>query len=138
MAAAAGAFLAGPASRVGKPYLVMFGAILASVLAVAITPLLGAVFLALAAGAVLRGATNGISQPLVISTVLRAAGTVVEERTISFDEVLAADELFATGNYSKVMPITRIEDRALQPGPLTDKARALYFHFAEKEGARRR
>ena len=73
VAAAAGSFLAGPASRVRKPYLVMFGTILASVLAVAITPLLGAVFLALAAGAAFRGATNGLCQPLVISTVLRAA-----------------------------------------------------------------
>jgi len=82
MAAVVGAFLAGPASRVRKPYWVMLGTILVSVLAVAITPLLGAVFLALAVAAAFRGATNGLSQPLVISTVLRAAGPEIQGKAV--------------------------------------------------------
>ncbi len=42
----------------------------------------------------------------------------------------AADEIFATGNASKVLPVTRIGERALQPGPLYRKARELYWAFA--------
>jgi branched-chain amino acid aminotransferase len=30
-----------------------------------------------------------------------------------------------------VTPLTRIEDRALQPGPIYRRARELYFKFAE-------
>ena len=33
-------------------------------------------------------------------------------------DFLDADEIFSTGNYSKVVPITRIEERELQPGPI--------------------
>jgi MFS family permease len=43
------------------------------VLAVAITPLLGVLSLLVLAAAV-RGAANGMSQPMVISSVLRAVG----------------------------------------------------------------
>ena len=41
----------------------------------------------------------------------------------------AADEMFSTGNASKVLPITRIDQRSLQPGPLYRKARELYWAF---------
>lgn len=41
-----------------------------------------------------------------------------------------ADEIFASGSYSKVMPVNRIDERALQPRPLSRKARALYWDFA--------
>jgi len=41
-----------------------------------------------------------------------------------------ADEIFSTGNASKVLPISRIDDRSLQPGPLYRKARELYWEFA--------
>ena len=60
---------------------------------------------------------NGITRQRTIQ-LLGQAGIEVEERTITFDEVLAADELFGTGNYAKVTPGTRIEDRELQPGPV--------------------
>jgi branched-chain amino acid aminotransferase len=41
-----------------------------------------------------------------------------------------ADEIFSTGNHSKVVPVTRIEDRAVQPGPVARKARELYWEWA--------
>ena len=72
---------------------------------------------------------NGITRQRVIR-LLRDAGVAVHERSISYGEFEEADELFSTGNYSKVMPITRIEERRLQPGPLTRKARELYWDFA--------
>ena len=70
--------------------------------------------------------------------LLRDAGCDVVERPVAYEELLAADEIFSTGNYSKVLPVTRIEDRALQPGPIYRKARELYFDFARDEGFRLR
>lgn len=73
---------------------------------------------------------NGITRQRVIK-LLKDDGVVVHERTISFDELEAADEVFGTGNYYKVSPCTRLEGHNLQPGPLYNKARALYFAFAD-------
>ena len=73
---------------------------------------------------------NGITRQRVIQ-LLRDDGHTVEERSIDFTEVQAADELFATGNYAKVRPCTRIEARTLQPGPVSTRARALYLEFAK-------
>ena len=36
------------------------------------------------------------------------------------------------GNYAKVLPVTRVEDRNFQPGPVYKKARELYFDYALK------
>ena len=71
----------------------------------------------------------GVTRQRVIS-LLRDAGVTVHERSLKFDEVLAADEVFSTGNYGKVLPITRVEKRDLQPGPVYTRARALYWDFA--------
>jgi branched-chain amino acid aminotransferase len=73
---------------------------------------------------------NGITRQRIIR-LLRASGTEVHERTIGFAEVMDADEIFATGNYAKVTPCTRLENRALQPGPIAARARDLYFEFAK-------
>jgi branched-chain amino acid aminotransferase len=45
-------------------------------------------------------------------------------------DFLEADEIFSTGNHSKIVPVTRIEDRSLQHGPVAKKARALYWEWA--------
>ncbi len=73
---------------------------------------------------------NGITRQRVV-TLLRESGIEVVERTLTFAEVLSADEIFSTGNYAKVMPCTRIEARDLQPGPITTRARDLYFEWAK-------
>mgnify|MGYP002526312369 FL=1 len=52
------------------------------------------------------------------------------ERSLSWDDVLDADEIFSTGNFAKVKPVNRIEDRQLQPGPVFRRARELYWDFA--------
>ena len=72
---------------------------------------------------------NGITRQRVIR-LLRTAGVEVHERTMTFQDVLDADEVFSTGNYGKVMPITRVEGRDLQPGPIYTRARSLYWSFA--------
>ena len=73
---------------------------------------------------------NGITRQRTMA-LLRQAGIDVEERAITFDELMTADELFGTGNYAKVTPCTRIEGRELQPGPVFNRARELYFEFAQ-------
>jgi branched-chain amino acid aminotransferase len=72
---------------------------------------------------------NGITRQRVIK-LLRGARVEVHERTISFREVLEADEVFSTGNYGKLLPTTRIEQRHFQPGPVYARARELYWEFA--------
>jgi len=62
--------------------------------------------------------------------LLRKAGTPVVEKTLRYEDFLEADEMFSTGNYTKVMPITRFEDRILEPGPIYRLARRLYWEFA--------
>jgi len=72
---------------------------------------------------------NGITRQRVIQ-LLRDDGVTVVEGTLSYRDLETADEIFSTGNYSKVMPINRIDDRSLQPGPLYRKAREFYWAFA--------
>ncbi len=76
---------------------------------------------------------NGLTRQRTIQ-LLREAGIPVEERTVTFAELDAADELFATGNANKIQPILRYEDRHLQPGPMALKAQTLYRQFAEAYG----
>ena len=66
--------------------------------------------------------------------LLRGAGVQVEETTLQVADFMDADEIFSTGNNSKVVPITRIENRELQPGPMMLKARKLYWDWAHSEG----
>ncbi|UOM34336.1 branched-chain amino acid aminotransferase [Acuticoccus sp. I52.16.1] len=62
--------------------------------------------------------------------LLEAAGHRVEATTLSVADFMDADEIFSTGNMGKVLPVTRIEDRDLQPGPVFEKARRLYWDYA--------
>ena len=73
---------------------------------------------------------NGITRQRIIQ-LLQEDGIVVEERSIDYVELSEADELFCTGNYSKVMPCVRLDERNLQPGPLYQRARDLYFGFSD-------
>jgi branched-chain amino acid aminotransferase len=85
-------------------------------------------------GVVLTPAPNrsflaGITRNRVIG-LLRESGAEVAETVLAIEDFLDADEIFSSGNYAKVVPITRIEDRVLQPGPLHAKARKLYWEWA--------
>ena len=71
----------------------------------------------------------GITRQRVIG-LLRGAGVTVVESVLRYTDFENADEIFATGNASKVMPVNRIGDRSLQPGPFFRKARELYWQYA--------
>ncbi len=71
----------------------------------------------------------GITRQRIIR-LLRESGTEVQEAALSVEDFMTADELFSTGNYSKVVPVTGLEDRTFQPGPVGVKARTLYWDWA--------
>jgi MFS family permease len=69
-----GALSVGPLVRRFRPHWLLIATVAANIVLVAITPLLGAVFLLLLLAAASRGAVLGLSQPLMISMLSRAAG----------------------------------------------------------------
>jgi branched-chain amino acid aminotransferase len=77
---------------------------------------------------------NGITRQRVIQ-LLRDDGVPVVETTLRYEDFANADEIFTSGNYSKIMPVLRIDDRDLQPGPFYRKARQLYWDFAHSTAA---
>ncbi len=72
---------------------------------------------------------SGITRSRTIS-LLADYGFRTSEKVLSVRDFLDADEIFSTGNHSKVVPITRIENRDLQPGPIARKSRELYWEWA--------
>ena len=72
---------------------------------------------------------NGITRQRVIG-LLRHDGITVVEAPLGYADFQSADEIFSSGNFAKVAPIIRIDDRALQPGPFYARARKLYWEFA--------
>lgn len=71
----------------------------------------------------------GITRARVIG-LLRAAGHEVREVTLSIEDFMDADEIFTSGNYSKVAPVNRLDNRELQEGPVARKALELYMDWA--------
>lgn len=74
----------------------------------------------------------GITRQRTID-LLRSSGVRVEETTLKVADFMDADEIFSTGNNSKVVAINRIEGRELQPGPMMYKARQLYWDWAHSK-----
>lgn len=72
---------------------------------------------------------SGITRSRTIS-LLAGEGINVVEKALSVKDFMDADEIFSTGNHSKVVPVSRIENRDLQPGPVAAKARKLYWDWA--------
>ncbi len=63
-----------------------------------------------------------------------AEGIKVHETILTFDDFRAADEVFMSGNMSKVTPITEFEGTDYQIGPLTRRAREMYWDWAHSAG----
>jgi len=76
----------------------------------------------------------GITRQRVIG-LLRGSGITVVEKSLKYDDFRGADEIFSSGNYSKVVPVAKIEDRVIAPGPIYTKARELYMEFAHSVSA---
>jgi len=76
---------------------------------------------------------NGVTRQRVVK-LLREAGYRVWEATLTLDDFRASDEMFSTGNYSKVVPITAFDGHQPGPGPVAAKARELYWEWAHTAG----
>ncbi len=61
---------------------------------------------------------------------LRADGVTVHENVLGFDDFHNADEVFMTGNMSKVTPVTALDDTQYQVGPIARRAREMYWDWA--------
>jgi branched-chain amino acid aminotransferase len=85
----------------------------------------GEVFTPIANGTFLAGITRARH----ISN-LRADGVKVHETVLTFDDFRSADEVFLSGNMSKITPVTAFEDRQYQIGPVTRKTRDMYWDWA--------
>lgn len=66
---------------------------------------------------------------------LRADGMKVHETVLGFDDFRDADEVFMSGNMSKVTPVTAFDDTQYQSGPVTRRVRDMYWDWASSEGA---
>lgn len=75
---------------------------------------------------------NGITRQRIIK-LLREAGISVHETVLTVDDFREADEIFSTGNLSKVVPVIRFEDRTLPIGRIARRARALYWDWAHSD-----
>ena len=74
---------------------------------------------------------NGITRQRIMQ-LLRDDGYDVQERSIPYEDILSADELFSTGNLEKVIYCTQVEGAPeMGIGPISRRARELYFQFAE-------
>ncbi|MEX2453544.1 MAG: branched-chain amino acid aminotransferase [Rhodospirillaceae bacterium] len=73
-----------------------------------------------------------------VMELLAADGQDVEEATLTLGDVYAAEEVFLTGNYSKVQPVVHVAGHDYQIGPVATRARDLYFEFAAREGRKGR
>ncbi|ALN72662.1 branched-chain amino acid aminotransferase [Aureimonas sp. AU20] len=89
----------------------------------------GAVFTPVPNGSFL----NGITRQRVIQ-LLRTDGMEVVEASLSVEDFLSADEVFSTGNHSKVVPVVGLEERRFEAGPVAARARELYWRFARENG----
>ena len=85
----------------------------------------GEVFTPIANGTFLAGITRARHIGL-----LRGAGVAVHETTLSFDDFRAADEVFLTGNMTKITPVTAFDEVQYQHGPVARMARELYWDWA--------
>ena len=84
---------------------------------VAFTPIANGTFLA------------GITRARHIAN-LRADGVEVVETVLTFEDFEDADEVFLSGNMTKVTPVTAFDDVTYQEGPVTRRVRELYWDWA--------
>ncbi|KAA0972300.1 branched-chain amino acid aminotransferase [Aureimonas fodinaquatilis] len=72
---------------------------------------------------------NGITRQRIIG-LMRDAGVDVVEKSLTVEDFLNSDEIFTTGNHSKVVPVIGIEGRSKAVGQFAETARELYFSYA--------
>ena len=64
---------------------------------------------------------------------LREYGKKVFETVLTFQDFEEADEVFMTGNMTKIMPVTAFEDKNYQVGSIAKLARELYWDWSRSQ-----
>jgi len=64
---------------------------------------------------------------------LREYGKKVSETVLTFQDFEDADEVFMTGNMTKIMPVTAFEDKNYQVGSIAKLARELYWDWSRSQ-----
>jgi branched-chain amino acid aminotransferase len=75
---------------------------------------------------------SGITRARHISN-LAADGTHVHETVLTFEDFHGADEVFLSGNMSKVTPVTAFDDTQYQVGPVARRVREMYWDWAASQ-----
>ncbi|MEP3334218.1 branched-chain amino acid aminotransferase [Sedimentitalea sp.] len=68
-------------------------------------------------------------------TNLKADGVPIHETILSFEDFTEADEVFMTGNMSKITPVTAFDDTQYQAGPMAQRLRDMYWDWAASDAA---
>jgi branched-chain amino acid aminotransferase len=76
---------------------------------------------------------DGITRQRVIG-LLRGAGVTVHEMSLTVADFHEAEEIFSSGNISKVVPVIGFEGRDIGAGPIAKRARQLYWDWAHADG----
>ena len=64
---------------------------------------------------------------------MRAAGIEVHETVLTFDDFHDADEVFVSGNMTKLTPVTTFDETTYQVGPVTKRIREMYWDWAHSQ-----
>lgn len=64
---------------------------------------------------------------------MQADGITVHEQVLSYEDFESADEVFLTGNMSKLTPVIAFDDRQYQIGPLSQRLRDMYWDWAASQ-----
>ncbi len=77
----------------------------------------------------------GVTRATVIE-IAKANNIPLEERPLTINDLLDADEVFLTGTLAEVMPVARVERHAIggdKPGPLTHRLLQLFRDLVDRE-----
>jgi len=81
-----------------------------------------------------HGILRGITRTVLLD-VIKAKGLSLEERGFTLQEAYAANEAFVTAATQVVLPVVRIDGRAIgggKPGPVATALRSEFHRFAEQ------
>ncbi len=89
-------------------------------------------------GAIITTTDNalaGITQKLLCEVLIPELGLSLQIRTITYQEVLEADEAFLTGSNKHIVPVVKVDDVVIgsgQPGELTQKLTKRYQEYQKQ------
>ena len=78
------------------------------------------------------GILHGITRQFVINEIAPALNSKVQERRLTLDDVLNADEVFLTGTAAEIIGVSQIDDHVVGSGKVGPITRALTTEFRKR------